>query len=97
MMNTGTEILRTISPADIRRKRPDPVTPDAMEAASQIVHDVRAGGSYALRQHAERLGDIEPGAPLVLERKVLAAALDRTDRPTRRILEEAARSLRASS
>ena len=43
-------------------------------AAKAIVDDVQAGGEAALRAHAERLGDVLPGAPLVLAKSVLEAA-----------------------
>lgn len=48
----------------------------ALAAAAAIVDEVRAGGEAALRRHAERLGELAPGQPLVHD----AAALERAAR-----------------
>ena len=39
--------------------------PAILATASEIVTAVRDGGEAALREHAERLSDIDAGAPLV--------------------------------
>lgn len=53
----------------------DPAEREALDTAARIVDDVRARGETALREHAERLGDLEKGAPLVADRAALEAAL----------------------
>lgn len=68
-------LLKTISEADLRGARRDPVDDETLSVARRIVEDVRARGEAAVREHAERLGDVDPGAPLVLRRADLASAL----------------------
>jgi len=68
--------LRRLAPEEVRRMRRDPVDADTLVAAGRIVDDVRARGEAALREHAERLGDVAPGAPLVIGRAQLREALD---------------------
>lgn len=48
---------------------------EAEEAASRIVSDVRGRGEAAVREWAERLGELKPGDPLVIGRAGLEAAL----------------------
>jgi phosphoribosyl-ATP pyrophosphohydrolase/phosphoribosyl-AMP cyclohydrolase/histidinol dehydrogenase len=67
-------LLRTIAPEDI----PPPsarqaVAPDALATARDIIDDVRLRGEVALREQAERLGDIEPGGQLFFSRDELQA------------------------
>lgn len=78
------------SPAQIQSLERAAVSHSVLEGARRIVDDVRFRGEEALREHAERLGDIEPGAPLLIERSALEEA--------RRALpeEEAAVLLRAA-
>ncbi|TNF37868.1 MAG: hypothetical protein EP329_01995, partial [Deltaproteobacteria bacterium] len=57
---------------DLRRDAVDAAT---LEGARAIVEAVRDGGEAALRAHAERFGDIAEGAPLVIGREALEAAL----------------------
>ena len=51
------------------------VDPETLAKAALIVGQVRTQGVKALRLHAERLGDLVPGAPLVVPRDVLERAL----------------------
>ena len=74
---------------------PDPVSPSVLEGARRIVDEVRAEGEPALRRHAERLGDVEPGGPLVVERPALREALDALPAEERVVLERAADRIRA--
>lgn len=80
-----TPLLRNVPPAAVAAEARDPVNTATLAAAREIVDDVRARGESALRAHAERLGDLPPGAPLVLPREALdeaLAALPREDRAT---------------
>jgi len=50
------------------------VDPEAAAIARRILDDVRSDGAAAVRRWAEQLGDLEPGAPLVLDRNALLEA-----------------------
>jgi histidinol dehydrogenase len=63
--------------------------PEAEEAASRIIAEVSERGEAAVREWAERLGDLAPGDPLVLDRPALERALASIDPATRLILEAA--------
>jgi phosphoribosyl-ATP pyrophosphohydrolase/phosphoribosyl-AMP cyclohydrolase/histidinol dehydrogenase len=63
--------------------------PEAERAAARILADVEARGEAAVREWAERLGELEPGAPLVIGREGLEAALAGLPAAERRILERA--------
>jgi len=62
---------------------------EAEATASRIVDDVESRGEAAVREWAVRLGELAPGAPLVIGRAGLEAALDGLDAPTRGLLERA--------
>lgn len=83
-------------------KRPEDLAPAGLGALSEatlaaagdIVRDVREGGEPALRRHAERLGDLEPGAPLLLGPPELERALSEISNEARGILERASHRIR---
>lgn len=81
--------------AAVSRVRRDPVDADTLGAAARIVADVREGGDAALRAHAERLGDVEPGGPWVLDRGALQAAAERLDPGDLAVLQRTAERIRA--
>lgn len=56
----------------------------------EILNDVRNNGEAAVRRISENFGDIAAGAPLVLEREQLLAALESIDSKTRSLLERTA-------
>lgn len=62
--------------------------------AGDILRDVRAQGAAALRAHAERLGDIAPGAALVIDRVDLQSALAAIPAEQRALLERTAARIR---
>lgn len=72
----------------------DPVDPDTLAAAARIVADVRERGEQALREHALRLGDLEPGAPLVIPPAELRRALDGLPAEQRGVLTRTAERIR---
>ncbi len=71
-----------------------PVEPDVLTEAARIVEDVRNRGDTALREHGERLGDIEPGQRLVVERDDLERAAEGLPEPERAVLDRVAGRIR---
>jgi phosphoribosyl-ATP pyrophosphohydrolase/phosphoribosyl-AMP cyclohydrolase/histidinol dehydrogenase len=63
------------------------VDAEALATAGAIVGDVRARGEVALREHAERLGDLAPGEPLVRTPAEMQLALELLDPADRAALE----------
>ena len=90
-----TDLLRTIAPDEVPELRRDPVDADAYRVALDIVEDVRARGEAALREHAERLGDIEPGSPLLIPRARLEEAFADIHEGDRSLLERTAERIRS--
>lgn len=88
-------MLRRVSPEAVEAAHLSPVDAPTLAAARAILDDVRAGGEPALRAHAERLGDLEPGAPLVLGRDDLAAAARALPSGDLALLQRAAARIRA--
>jgi histidinol dehydrogenase len=86
--------LPRLAPATVARLARRPVDPDTLSAAAAIVEDVRANGEAALRHHAERLGDIVPGEPIVVDGDSLAAAARSLDAGQRETLERVAGRIR---
>lgn len=66
-------MLRLISPTQFAAQVRPAVDATTLAQAASIVADVRTGGDAALRRHAERLGDLAPGAPLLLSRSQMSA------------------------
>ena len=88
-------MLQRLKPADVSRARVDPVDPATLAQAAQILSDVRSGGAQALRQHAERLGDLAAAEPLVLGRQQLRDALAALAPGDREVLARTAARIRA--
>ena len=53
-----SRLLKRVDPSQAGRQRRRPVDETTMQQAAAIVEDVRSGGEVALREHAERLGDL---------------------------------------
>lgn len=83
-------MLRRLTPAELSLSPRLAVDPGALAVAADILDAVRRGGEAALRHHAERLGDVAPGAPLVYDRAALEAARDALDPADRAVLERTA-------
>lgn len=79
-------LLRRVRPADLDGHGVVPFDPEVTDQAIAIVEDVRVRGEDAIRSHGERLGDLEPGQPLVRDRQDLRAAFESADEETRRLL-----------
>ncbi|MHB2015407.1 MAG: histidinol dehydrogenase [Candidatus Xenobia bacterium] len=69
-------MLRIIKPGDVAITQRSPVDAETLAAAARIVDDVASRGEAALREHAERLGDVVAGAPLTRSQAELKAAFD---------------------
>ncbi len=67
-------LLKTIAAENLPSIRRDPVDGETLRAAQTIVDDVKKRGEAALREHGERLGDVEPGGSLVIGPDELDAA-----------------------
>lgn len=83
-------LLRRIEPAEVPRSRGGRIDAATLNAAGAIVRDVRERGEVAVREHAERLGDLAPGAVLVRPKSELAAAARSLPEDQRRLLERTA-------
>lgn len=81
------ELFRIVTLDAITRRERAGLDPATLAAASAIVDDVLARGEPALRAHAERLGDIAPGADLWITRDALNAALASIAPAERALLE----------
>ncbi|HLF43581.1 MAG TPA: histidinol dehydrogenase [Acidimicrobiia bacterium] len=72
-----------------------PVELATIGEAAAIVEEVRIGGERALRRHAERLGDLEPGDEIVLDRSRIEQTLDSLPGEARGVLERVAGRIRS--
>jgi phosphoribosyl-ATP pyrophosphohydrolase/phosphoribosyl-AMP cyclohydrolase/histidinol dehydrogenase len=80
-------------PADVDGIRNGSRQTDTEEFAVGIVEDVRVGGEAALREHSERLGDIEPGSPIGVDRDDLRRAFDTLETESRDLLTRVQRRI----
>jgi histidinol dehydrogenase len=87
---SAPNLLRRLLIADVVARRRDPIPAEALAAARPIVTAVRERGEAALREYAERFGDLAPGAPLVLDRATLQRSLANLAPEDRGRLERAA-------
>jgi phosphoribosyl-ATP pyrophosphohydrolase/phosphoribosyl-AMP cyclohydrolase/histidinol dehydrogenase len=69
------------------------VDEETLRAAQKIVDDVQKRGEAALREHAERLGDMAPGGPLVLGREALDEARNTVAPEDLELLERTAKRI----
>lgn len=66
-LSSNPPLLRTVSAEQAILSRTPSLHPDALETARTIIDDVSRRGTIAVRAHAERLGDLKPGEPLLLD------------------------------
>ena len=71
-------------------RRRDAVSPETLAQVAPIVDAVRTGGEAALREFAQRFGDVQPGAQLFHDRAELDQALMRLPTHERARLERVA-------
>jgi len=88
-------VLKRIAAADVPLIRRDPVDPSARAIAEPIVEAVRANGEAALRQYAEKFGELAPGAQIVFSRVELRASYDSISEEERSCLDRTAERIRA--
>jgi len=79
---------------DVVRRRRNAVSTEALAEVAPIVDAVRTGGEGALREYAERFGDVRPGTPLFHDRTALDQALTRLAAGDRARLERVAGRIR---
>src|SRR5213596_3144261 len=90
----SAHLLLQRSVADLVSRRGGAVTPEALAVAAPIVDAVRARGEAALREYAERFGDVAAGGPLFLNRPALDRALASLPAGDRASLERVAERIR---
>ncbi len=83
-------LLRICPPEEIDQVRTAPLDPDTLAKAGDIVDEVRERGVRAMRDFAERFGDLDPGQKAIVGRADLQAALDRLPADRRAVLERTA-------
>jgi len=87
-------VLRRRSVAELVGRRAAGVPAEAFAVAAPIVEAVRTRGEPALREYAERFGDVITGGPLFLDRAALARALASLPGGDRARLERVAERIR---
>jgi histidinol dehydrogenase len=83
-------LLRRIGPGEVSSVRRAAVDDGTLAGAAGIVRDVKMHGEAAVRAHAERLGDLTPGAPMVRSKEELAEAARGLPGEQRALLERTA-------
>jgi len=86
--------VKTVTAEEALALRRVAVDPQAMTEASAIVEDVRNRGEVAIREHAERLGDISKNDALFVEPDELQSALESIDPEDRGVLERTGERIR---
>lgn len=86
--------LRRLDPREVSPQRRAAVNEETLEEARAIVDDVRTRGENALREHAERFGDVAPGQPLLRTQDELRTALELLPTEHRELLERTASRIR---
>ena len=87
-------MLSRRSVAELLSRRAGGVPAEAFAIAAPIVEAVRERGEAALREYAERFGDVAAGGPLFLDRPALARALAALPSGDRARLERVAERIR---
>jgi phosphoribosyl-ATP pyrophosphohydrolase/phosphoribosyl-AMP cyclohydrolase/histidinol dehydrogenase len=87
-------MMRRVSPSEVLAARPAAPSAETLGAASAIVDDVRLRGEAALREHAERLGDVEAGGRLYRSSSELTEALGSLPEAQRALLGRTAERIR---
>jgi phosphoribosyl-ATP pyrophosphohydrolase/phosphoribosyl-AMP cyclohydrolase/histidinol dehydrogenase len=88
-------ILRRVRSQDASRATTDLLDESTCREAARIVDDVRARGEPALREHAERHGDLRAGEAFVHERAALETAAQHIDDRDMALLRRTAERIRA--
>jgi len=88
-------LLRRVAPADVTRSIEGPVDRETLATTQGMLDDLRARGEPAVRELAEKFGDIEPGGGLVRTQADMQRALAELDPDLRGSLERAGDRIRA--
>lgn len=86
--------MRTVTVEEALALRRVAIDSQTITEASAIVEDVRRRGEVAVREHAERLGDISPDDALFAESNELQSALESIDPEDRGVLERIGERIR---
>ena len=92
--NDGFYRLPRRSVDDVPKLRREPLDAEALATAAAIVDDVRSHGWPAVVRHGERLGDIAPGQPAIIDAGVLREALTEVGPDVAGLLERTADQIR---
>lgn len=87
-------LLRRIGPEEIDSIRPIGSAEQIESRVGQILVEIEQGGEVALRRWAEKLGDLERDAPLVVSRQELSKSLDEVTTEQRAVLDRVADRIR---
>lgn len=87
--------MKRIARNELPSLRRDPVDAETLAGAANIVSAVREGGDRSLREYAERFGDLEAGAPMVISREACEAALESLPMADQELLRRTAGRIRA--
>ncbi len=93
----SARLLPRRSVAELARRRAAALPAEAFAVAAPIVEAVRLGGEAALREYAERFGEVAVGGSLFLERSILDRALSDLPASDRGRLERVAERIRRFS
>jgi histidinol dehydrogenase len=87
-------MLRVVTPEEIMARAVQPFDAATLEQSRAVVEAVRTRGEAAVREQAERFGELRPGAALAVGRAEMSAALSSIDTDTRGVLERTAERVR---
>jgi phosphoribosyl-ATP pyrophosphohydrolase/phosphoribosyl-AMP cyclohydrolase/histidinol dehydrogenase len=88
-------LLPRRTPEELARRSREIAPPEVVAAAAAAIEAVRAGGETAVRAYAERFGEVQRGAPLVIGRDDLCRALADLPEADRAALERVAVRIRS--
>jgi phosphoribosyl-ATP pyrophosphohydrolase/phosphoribosyl-AMP cyclohydrolase/histidinol dehydrogenase len=88
-------VLPLRTPEDLVRRSRDIAPPHVVAATATVIEAVRTRGETAVREYAEKFGEVQPGAPLVIQREALWRALADLPAGDRAGLERVAARIRA--
>jgi len=86
---------RRLRPEEVRGCAGEALDAATLATAKAIVDEVEGRGTAAARAHGERLGDLQPGAPLWLDRAALAAAFAGLPLAQQQLLQRVSRRIAA--
>lgn len=87
-------MLRLVTPEEIMGRAIRPFDAATLEQSRAVVEAVRARGEAAVREQAERFGELEPGEALTVGPEGMRAALEGLNPDTRGVLQRTADRIR---